>query len=79
MQRRNFFLSTFAAGAAVVGLPSLSAAAEPSSDRAFMAGLLQKIAEPVLSLMSRGELPGHCRLRPVFTASPSVRALARRY
>ena len=56
MQRRNFFLSTLAAGSAVLGLPGLSAAAEPSSDRAFMAGLLQKIAEPVLSLMSRGEL-----------------------
>jgi hypothetical protein len=54
MHRRNF-LGTLAASSAAVGLPARSAA-EPSSDRAFMAGLLQKMAEPVLSLMARGEL-----------------------
>jgi hypothetical protein len=59
MQRRGF-LRTLAAGAgapALLGTGSVAAAAiDSGADRAFMAGLLQRMAEPVLSLMSRGEL-----------------------
>ena len=46
-------------GAAGLGLAAASgpaAAQAPISDRAYMAGLLQKMADPVLSLMAKGEL-----------------------
>jgi len=61
MQRRDIF-KTLAAGAALGGLPAtaLSAPAAATTtgalDRAYMAGLLQKMAEPVLTNMARGEL-----------------------
>ncbi|UDF05227.1 DUF2264 domain-containing protein [Asticcacaulis sp. AND118] len=58
MQRRDFLLSAVT-GAAAVGA-GRAVAAKPKaplvSDRAYMAGLLQKIAEPVLSNMAKGEL-----------------------
>lgn len=62
MERRNF-MRTVMAGSAVGGLLGAGAAAAAvpdaparGNDRAYMAGLLQKMAEPVLSNMSRGEL-----------------------
>lgn len=61
MQRRDLF-KTLAAGAALGGLPAtaLSAPAAAATtgalDRAYMAGLLQKMAEPVLTNMARSEL-----------------------
>ncbi|MDC7676149.1 DUF2264 domain-containing protein [Asticcacaulis machinosus] len=58
MDRRNF-LMTGLTGAAVAGAGNASAAkprAKSQNDRAYTAGLLQKIAEPVLSNMAKGEL-----------------------
>ncbi|WP_159627696.1 DUF2264 domain-containing protein [Massilia puerhi] len=59
MQRRDF-IGSLVAGASVAGWSTSSAAAAPSAaagnDRAWMAGLLQKMADPVLSNMARGEL-----------------------
>jgi hypothetical protein len=64
MKRRDF-VGTLMAGGALGGLPPsagaatlpASNAAQPAgSDRAWMAGLMQKMAEPVLSLMARGQL-----------------------
>jgi hypothetical protein len=64
MKRRDF-VGTLMAGGALGGLaPASGAAAMPVSsatpaqgnDRAWMAGLMQKMAEPVLSLMARGQL-----------------------
>jgi hypothetical protein len=60
MERRNFMRAVVAGSALTVGASDkvLAAAApiEGGNDRAFMAGLLQKMADPVLSAMSRGEL-----------------------
>jgi hypothetical protein len=62
MKRRNF-MRAVAAGSAVGGLAGASGAAsaaarmaDDGNDRAYMAALLQKMAEPVLSNMARGEL-----------------------
>ena len=62
MKRRDF-VGTLMAGGALGGLaPSAGAATLPTpaqgqgTDRAWMAGLMQKMAEPVLSLMARGQL-----------------------
>jgi len=56
MQRRNF-MATLAAGGALGALPAMAAPTPVTgNDRAWMAGLLQKMAEPVLSNMARGEL-----------------------
>jgi len=69
MQRRDF-MRNLAAGSAAAGLAGAhpagmaaagAAAAVPTAaavgnDRAWMAGLLQKMAEPVLAAMARGEL-----------------------
>ncbi|WP_306395455.1 DUF2264 domain-containing protein [Telluria beijingensis] len=60
MQRRNF-IGSLVAGGTLAGLSTytaMAAAAAPAAgnDRAWMAGLLQKMAEPVLSNMARGEL-----------------------
>ncbi|PTT92050.1 hypothetical protein DBR42_02745 [Pelomonas sp. HMWF004] len=58
MQRRNFVLATVG-GAAAMG-PIAAAASQkappPADDRAYMAGLLRKMAEPVLSRMAEGQL-----------------------
>jgi hypothetical protein len=62
MERRNFMrtmLATPAIGGlagAATGAPATAATASGSNDRAWMAGLLQKMAEPVLANMARGEL-----------------------
>ncbi|MDY0976744.1 DUF2264 domain-containing protein [Massilia sp. CFBP9012] len=65
MQRRDF-IGSLAAGAALGGLAAPALAAPPSAatggDRAYMAGLLQKMAEPVLSNMARGELKKNFKL-----------------
>jgi hypothetical protein len=63
MERRNF-MRAVVAGSAATGLvgASESALAQsipaplPGNDRAYMAGLLQKMADPVLSNMAKGEL-----------------------
>lgn len=54
MQRRHFLRAAAAGTASAALLPAQ--AARPSTERAFLAGLLQKMAEPVLSNMARGEL-----------------------
>jgi len=65
MQRRDF-INALAAGGALAGLSAPVMAASPvppgGNDRAYMAGLLQKMAEPVLSTMARGELRKHFAL-----------------
>ncbi|KRA64554.1 hypothetical protein ASD89_20880 [Caulobacter sp. Root656] len=58
MHKRDFMKAALV-GAATLGSGAASAAkpaAAPSDDRAYMAGLLEKIASPVLSAMSKGEL-----------------------
>lgn len=61
MERRNFLGSLVAGSAATLatageaGAASKSAA-QSANDRAYMAGLLQRMTEPVLSAMARGEL-----------------------
>lgn len=58
MQRRHFIRAAAAGAASAALLPAKAAtsAATPATERAFLAGLLQKMAEPVLSNMARGEL-----------------------
>ena len=63
MERRNFMRTVLAGSALTVGAgeSALAATAKPvlpksGNDREYMAGLLQKMAEPVLSAMSQGEL-----------------------
>ncbi|RYE96568.1 MAG: DUF2264 domain-containing protein, partial [Oxalobacteraceae bacterium] len=61
MERRNFLGSLVAGSAATLATAGEAGAASkpaarPASDRAYMAGLLQKMTEPVLSAMARGEL-----------------------
>ena len=63
MERRNFMRTVLAGSALTVGAgeSALAATAKPlpastGNDRAYMAGLLQKMTEPVLSSMSQGEL-----------------------
>jgi hypothetical protein len=61
MERRNFMRAA-ALGPALPGLlgaaqpASAAPAAQPGQERAYMLGLLQQMAEPVLDLTSRGEL-----------------------
>lgn len=64
MKRRDF-VGTLMAGGALGGMaatpgaaaqPALPPAQAPANDRAWMADLLQRMAEPVLSLMARGQL-----------------------
>ena len=62
MERRNFMRGMLAGGAAAAA-PAMAlaagagaATAAPGGDRAYMAGLLQKMADPVLANMSKGEL-----------------------
>jgi len=60
MERRSF-LRAVAAGSTVGSLgaastPALAATKQAANDRAFMAGLLQKMTEPVLSNMAAGTL-----------------------
>ena len=58
MQRRHF-MGALAAGAAAAAAAPVTATAQTSAtgnERAWMAALLQKMAEPVLSNMARGEL-----------------------
>jgi hypothetical protein len=55
MHRRHFIGTLMAGGALGAAAPALSAPA-PNEDRAYMAGLLQRMAEPVLANMARGEL-----------------------
>lgn len=57
MQRRHF-MRTLAAGSTVPGLLAAgqSAAATPGGERAYMLNLLQRMAEPVLDPMSKGQL-----------------------
>jgi hypothetical protein len=58
MHKRDFMKAALV-GAATLGSGAASAAkpaAAPVDDRAYMAGLLEKIASPVLSAMSKGEL-----------------------
>ena len=60
MERRNF-MRTVVAGSAAMGasmgaLAAVDARAPAGGERAYMAGLLQKMAEPVLSNMAKGEL-----------------------
>jgi len=61
MERRNFLGSLVAGSAATLATASEAGAASkpvarPANDRAYMAGLLQRMTEPVLSAMARGEL-----------------------
>lgn len=61
MERRNFMraLMTGSAAAGLAGAGDSVLAAPPAgagNDRAYMAGLLQKMTEPVLAAMSNGEL-----------------------
>jgi hypothetical protein len=62
MKRRHFMGSLMAGGLATAGAGIADAAAAASAapaagnDRAYMVGLLQKMAEPVLTNMARGEL-----------------------
>lgn len=54
MQRRHFLRMAAAGAASSALLPAAGAqAATVPVERAFMAGLLQKMAEPVLSNMAR--------------------------
>ncbi|KQZ17976.1 DUF2264 domain-containing protein [Caulobacter sp. Root1472] len=58
MHKRDFMKAALV-GAATLGSGAASAAkpaAAPVDDRAYMAGLLEKIASPVLSAMSKGQL-----------------------
>lgn len=55
MQRRDFLLSALG-GAAIAGAPAPLHAAPAQTDRAYMAGLLQTMAEPVLLPMAKGQL-----------------------
>jgi hypothetical protein len=58
MHKRDFMKAALV-GAATLGGGAASAAkpaAAPVDDRAYMAGLLEKIASPVLSAMSKGQL-----------------------
>jgi hypothetical protein len=71
MERRNFMRAAVA-GPALAGLAGLAGAgaagaapgpaAGEGNDRAYMAGLLQRIAEPVLSNMAQGTLHKNFRL-----------------
>ena len=61
MERRNFLGSLVAGSAATLAVTGEAGAANkpaarPVNDRAYMAGLLQRMTEPVLSAMARGEL-----------------------
>lgn len=62
MKRRHFMGSLMAgslatAGAGIVDAAAASPAASPAgNDRAYLVGLLQKMADPVLTNMARGEL-----------------------
>ena len=63
MKRRNFMGSLMAGGLATAGAgiadaaAAVTASAAPAAgDRAYMVGLLQKMADPVLTNMARGEL-----------------------
>ena len=62
MKRRDFVGTLMAGGALGALAPSAGAATSPvaapgqGNDRAWMASLMQKMAEPVLSLMARGQL-----------------------
>jgi hypothetical protein len=61
MERRNFLGSLVAGSAATLATAGEAGAASkpaarPANDRAYMAGLLQRMTEPVLSAMARGEL-----------------------
>ncbi|ESQ74252.1 DUF2264 domain-containing protein [Asticcacaulis sp. AC402] len=60
MQRRDFLLTAVGGTAALTTAGAASAAKAPNtaqlSDRAYMAGLLQKMAGPVLVNMAKGEL-----------------------
>ncbi len=62
MERRNFMRALMAGSAAtgLIGEGALAATAPAAigaaSDRAYMLGLLQKMTEPVLTAMSKGEL-----------------------
>jgi hypothetical protein len=54
---RRYFIGTLMAGATLGGIAGSAAAAPaPNDDRAWLAGLLQKMAEPVLANMARGQL-----------------------
>jgi hypothetical protein len=59
MHKRDFMKAALV-GAATLGAGGGASAAKPAAapldDRAYMAGLLEKIASPVLSAMSKGEL-----------------------
>ena len=57
MHKRDFMKAALV-GAASLGAGASANAAKPAplDDRAYMAGLLEKIASPVLSAMSKGEL-----------------------
>jgi hypothetical protein len=55
MERRNFMHGLLAGGLAA-SAPALAGGTAAGGDRAFMVGLLQKMAEPVLSNMAKGEL-----------------------
>ena len=65
MQRRDF-LTAAVAGTAALGAGAASAAkpkvAGVETDRAYMVGLLQKITEPVLSNMAKGQLKARFQL-----------------
>ena len=59
MERRNFMRAVVAGSAATLGEGAIAAttpAKAAGNDRAYMAGLLQQMSEPVLSSMSKGEL-----------------------
>lgn len=63
MQRRHFLRMAAAGSTTSALLPAAGVQAAPlPGERAFMAGLLQKMAEPVLSNMARGELQKHFAL-----------------
>ncbi|MBO9545910.1 DUF2264 domain-containing protein [Caulobacter sp.] len=57
MHKRDFMKAALV-GAATLGSAGAANAAKPAAvdDRAYMAGLLEKIASPVLAAMSKGEL-----------------------
>jgi hypothetical protein len=55
MERRNFMHGLLAGGLAA-SAPALAGGSAAGGDRAYMVGLLQKMAEPVLSNMAKGEL-----------------------
>lgn len=66
MQRRSFFgtlIAATGAGMMAGAVPSTQSAPLPvERDRAYMANLLQKIAEPVLANMARGQLKANLEL-----------------